>query len=114
MTVAQRNMEIAYLTSGYSDARVGELREFLRTQPSDHDARWELGRTLALLGQHAEAMAEFKTLPQVTVRSDIHCVTRWSRFDNTWRGVAFTEVMQHVTVKPEARFAVTRPAIMPV
>jgi DMSO/TMAO reductase YedYZ molybdopterin-dependent catalytic subunit len=51
-------------------------------------------------------LAEFKALPQVTVRSDIHCVTRWSRFDNEWRGVAFAEVMRQVGAKPEARFAV--------
>jgi DMSO/TMAO reductase YedYZ molybdopterin-dependent catalytic subunit len=49
---------------------------------------------------------EFLALPRVQVRSDIHCVTRWSRFDNLWQGVAFREVMRHVEVKPEARFAV--------
>jgi DMSO/TMAO reductase YedYZ molybdopterin-dependent catalytic subunit len=51
---------------------------------------------------------EFLTLPRVTVRSDIHCVTRWSRFDNEWSGVSFREVMRHVVVKPEARFAIVR------
>ena len=50
--------------------------------------------------------SEFRGLPQVTVHSDIHCVTRWSRFDNEWRGVSFAEVMRQVAVKPEARFAV--------
>src|SRR5713101_9695277 len=30
---------------------------------------------------------EFLELPRVTVRSDIHCVTRWSRLDNEWEGV---------------------------
>ena len=49
---------------------------------------------------------EFLALPQIEVRSDIHCVTRWSRFDNLWQGVSFAEVMRHVVVKPEARFAV--------
>jgi DMSO/TMAO reductase YedYZ molybdopterin-dependent catalytic subunit len=27
---------------------------------------------------------EFVRLPRVTVRSDIHCATTWSRFDNRW------------------------------
>ena len=49
---------------------------------------------------------QFQALPRVTITSDIHCVTRWSKFDNVWEGVAFKEVMRHVTVKPEARFAV--------
>jgi len=50
--------------------------------------------------------AEFLELPQVQVKSDIHCVTRWSRFDNLWQGVSFTELMRHVKVKAEARHAV--------
>jgi len=49
---------------------------------------------------------EFQALPQVRVRSDIHCVTRWSRFDNVWEGVAFSEVARRVGIRPEARFAV--------
>jgi len=49
---------------------------------------------------------EFQALPQVEVRSDIHCVTRWSRFDNLWKGVSFAEVLRRVGAKPEARFAV--------
>jgi DMSO/TMAO reductase YedYZ molybdopterin-dependent catalytic subunit len=34
----------------------------------------------------------------------MHCVTRWSRLDNTWEGVAVAEVMSHVRLKPEAKF----------
>jgi DMSO/TMAO reductase YedYZ molybdopterin-dependent catalytic subunit len=49
---------------------------------------------------------QFNALPMTNMHSDIHCVTRWSRFDNRWRGVSFKEVLRHVTVKPEARFAV--------
>ena len=47
--------------------------------------------------------AEFMSLPMVEVKADIHCVTRWSKLDNTWEGVAFNEVLKHVAVKPEAR-----------
>jgi DMSO/TMAO reductase YedYZ molybdopterin-dependent catalytic subunit len=43
---------------------------------------------------------EFNTLPKSESRSDFHCVTRWSRFDNTWRGVAFREVLRRVKLKP--------------
>jgi DMSO/TMAO reductase YedYZ molybdopterin-dependent catalytic subunit len=50
--------------------------------------------------------SEFLALPQVQVRSDIHCVTRWSRFDNLWQGVSFKELLRHVRVKAEARHAV--------
>jgi len=45
-------------------------------------------------------------LPRVTLRSDIHCVTRWSRFDNTWEGVSIREVLGLAGVKPDAAFAI--------
>ncbi|MBI3668801.1 MAG: sulfite oxidase-like oxidoreductase [Acidobacteria bacterium] len=48
---------------------------------------------------------EFNRLPQREVVADMHCVTRWSRLDNRWEGVPFTEVIQLVTPKPEARHA---------
>ncbi len=49
---------------------------------------------------------QFLALPRVQVRSDVHCVTRWSRYDNRWEGVAFREVLREAGVKPEARFAI--------
>ena len=48
---------------------------------------------------------EFNRLPQIEITTDIHCVTRWSRFDNRWQGVPFTEVMKLAVPKPDARFA---------
>ena len=45
---------------------------------------------------------EFLELPRVEVQSDIHCVTRWSRFDNRWEGVAVREILRRVRVRPEA------------
>ena len=45
---------------------------------------------------------EFNALPRVQVTSDIHCVTRWSRFDNRWEGVAVSEILRRVGVRPEA------------
>ena len=62
MLVAQRNLEIAYFNTGYYDKRVGELSERLRVRPDDRDTRWDLGRTFALLGQSADAVAEFTEL----------------------------------------------------
>ena len=47
---------------------------------------------------------EFRALPQTEVVSDFHCVTRWSRLDNHWRGVLFTDVLKLVKPKPGAQF----------
>src|SRR6202162_5462700 len=46
---------------------------------------------------------EFSNLPQSEVLADMHCVTRWSRFDNHWGGVLATEVMRRMKLRPEAR-----------
>jgi DMSO/TMAO reductase YedYZ molybdopterin-dependent catalytic subunit len=45
---------------------------------------------------------QFLELPRVEVTSDVHCVTRWSRFDNRWEGVAVSEVLRQARVGPEA------------
>jgi DMSO/TMAO reductase YedYZ molybdopterin-dependent catalytic subunit len=45
---------------------------------------------------------EFMALPQTTLRSDIHCVTHWSKFDNDWTGVAFLELMKRIAPRPSA------------
>jgi len=47
---------------------------------------------------------EFQALPRVRVKSDFHCVTRWSRLDNEWEGVPAREILKLAGVRPEARF----------
>jgi len=49
---------------------------------------------------------EFQALPRVKVYGDFHCVTRWSRLDNVWEGVAVREILNRAGVKPEAKFVV--------
>ena len=48
--------------------------------------------------------AEFLKLPRVTVRSDIHCVTRWSKLDNEWEGVPARAIIEHVRPLPAAQW----------
>ena len=43
---------------------------------------------------------EFGQLPQSEHITDFHCVTRWSRFENNWRGVAVRDLL--ALVKPSA------------
>ena len=49
---------------------------------------------------------ELLALPTVEVKQDIHCVTRWSRFDTTFKGVAWGAVRPLIGQRPSARFAV--------
>jgi DMSO/TMAO reductase YedYZ molybdopterin-dependent catalytic subunit len=39
---------------------------------------------------------EFRALPSVTLTSDIHCVTGWSKLENVWEGVSFRAVADQV------------------
>ena len=49
---------------------------------------------------------EFEALPHRENTQDIHCVTRWSRFDTSFRGVHWRELATRARPKPTARFAV--------
>lgn len=43
-------------------------------------------------------------MPQTTVTCDIHCVTRWSRFDNAFTGVLFRDFLREIGVTPRSSY----------
>lgn len=47
---------------------------------------------------------EFSALSRTHAMSDFHCVTRWSRFENTWDGVSLSEILKLVRPKAAAKF----------
>jgi DMSO/TMAO reductase YedYZ molybdopterin-dependent catalytic subunit len=49
---------------------------------------------------------EFSALPTVEVMQDLHCVTRWSRFDATFGGVAWSTIKERIGQRPSARYAI--------
>lgn len=49
---------------------------------------------------------EFTSLPQVKVFSDIHCVTGWSKLNNTWEGVSANTIKELVKIRPEAKYVI--------
>jgi len=48
---------------------------------------------------------ELRALPRITLRNDIHCVTRWSKFDCHWEGVSVRELMARVRPTKKAHYA---------
>lgn len=65
---------------------------------------WDL-RVFGLVKNPAKLSWEsFNHLPRITTTSDFHCVTRWSRFDNQWEGVAFREIIKLSEPSPEAQY----------
>jgi DMSO/TMAO reductase YedYZ molybdopterin-dependent catalytic subunit len=56
--------------------------------------------TFTILGALAEPVSwtweEFVALPSTTATADIHCVTKWSKFDTTWTGVSVDTLLAQV------------------
>jgi DMSO/TMAO reductase YedYZ molybdopterin-dependent catalytic subunit len=72
--------------------------------PRFDPARWDF-RVFGLVEKPIRlSWEEFNRLPMREVLADMHCVTRWSRFDVRWEGVPFSEVASLAGVKPEAHF----------
>jgi len=49
---------------------------------------------------------EFNALPKTKLKMDIHCVTRWSKFDTTWEGVSISTLVEQglLKIKPAAKY----------
>jgi DMSO/TMAO reductase YedYZ molybdopterin-dependent catalytic subunit len=47
---------------------------------------------------------EFTALPTREITIDIHCVTRWSRFDTSFKGVHWSDLAKLVQPRPSARY----------
>lgn len=84
-----------YLTDGFPVLTVGP-------NPDYDLASWDF----SVFGQVQSPLTlswdELQALPQKTITTDIHCVTRWSKLDTTWTGVPVSEVLERAGVKPEA------------
>lgn len=39
---------------------------------------------------------EFQALPQSTIKTDIHCVAKWSKLNTAWQGVTFDNLLEAV------------------
>ena len=70
--------------------------------PSIPTADWRLRASGAVEEEHAWTWEAFLALGQESRVNDIHCVTTWSRYDNTWEGVLFRSVLEQLRVLPEA------------
>jgi DMSO/TMAO reductase YedYZ molybdopterin-dependent catalytic subunit len=76
------------------------------TVPDVDLARWDF----RVFGEVDEPLTltydELRALPNSELTADIHCVTRWSRFDTRFRGVHWRELANVVQPRPGARFVV--------
>jgi DMSO/TMAO reductase YedYZ molybdopterin-dependent catalytic subunit len=100
--------------AGYDPARLPPGQYFTEKWPVLHAgdvpridiATW----TLQLSGEVEEPVSlsydELRALPATEVTTDIHCVTRWSRFDAGFKGVHWRELAKLCKPKATANFAI--------
>lgn len=84
-----------YLTDRFPVLHVGEIPDY---QPG----QWSLD-IFGLVDQpFTLTLDELKALPSVSLTFDIHCVTKWSKFDTTWQGVRVKDLLELAGVQSGA------------
>ncbi len=74
--------------------------------PQFNPETWDM-RVFGLVDQEMRwNWQEFQALPTVKIATDIHCVTRWSKFDTEWEGILFRDFVKLFGVKPEAKYVI--------
>jgi DMSO/TMAO reductase YedYZ molybdopterin-dependent catalytic subunit len=88
-----------YLTEKWPVLHAGSV-------PKTDLATWDFKVTGEVESPITLTWEEFKALLASEITIDIHCVTRWSRFDTSFRGVHWRELAKLVMPKQSARFVV--------
>jgi DMSO/TMAO reductase YedYZ molybdopterin-dependent catalytic subunit len=88
-----------YLTDKWPVLHAGSV-------PHTDLATWDFRVFGSVENEIVLSYAELQALPQSEITTDIHCVTRWSRFDAGFRGVHWRELAKLVKPLPEARFVI--------
>ena len=75
-----------YLTERFPVLHVGDV-------PTYAPGEWDLKIFGEVHSPFTLSFEELTALPAVTLTTDIHCVTKWSKFDTTWEGVSFDDIL---------------------
>ena len=89
-----------YLTEKWPVLHAGSVAEYPDLSTWTFRVFGEVERPIEL------GWEQFNELPRSSNVQDIHCVTRWSRFDTEFEGVHWRELAKLVQPKPSARFVV--------
>jgi DMSO/TMAO reductase YedYZ molybdopterin-dependent catalytic subunit len=110
--VFRSKAEKAVLEKGYDPARLPPGQYLTEKWPVLHAgsvpnvdlATWDL-RVFGEVEKPVRlAWEELIAMPSREITVDIHCVTRWSRFNTRFRGVHWSELAKLVRPTPSARF----------
>jgi len=87
------------LTAKWPVLHYGSVPKF---NPKSQD--WLLRIFGLVENEYALSYDEIRAMPSIDVVCDIHCVTHWSRLDNTFTGVPTKLIIERAKPKPNARF----------
>ncbi|HEU5114895.1 MAG TPA: molybdopterin-dependent oxidoreductase, partial [Candidatus Paceibacterota bacterium] len=69
--------------------------------PHVERAEWKLSVDGLVANPVSWDFSAFSALPKEDVTKDIHCVTKWSKFDTKWQGVSVDHILDLVGVSSE-------------
>jgi DMSO/TMAO reductase YedYZ molybdopterin-dependent catalytic subunit len=84
-----------YLTDRFPVLHVGDV-------PTYAPGEWNLQIGGMVDNPFSLTFEELSSLPSVTLTTDIHCVTKWSKFDTVWRGVKVKDLLHKAGVQDGA------------
>jgi DMSO/TMAO reductase YedYZ molybdopterin-dependent catalytic subunit len=84
-----------YLTDRFPVLHVGDV-------PTYEPGQWSLTVDGLVAEPFTLDLTQLRALPSITPTFDIHCVTKWSKFDTTWRGVRVRDLFARAGLLPEA------------
>ena len=90
-----------YLTEKWPVLHAGSVAEY----PGDLSG-WDFSVSGEVDTPLSLTWEQLNQLPRVDVTEDIHCVTRWSRFDATFSGIPWAALSELAGQRPSARFAI--------
>ena len=90
-----------YLTEKWPVLHAGSVAEY----PGDLSG-WDFSVSGEVDTPLTLTWEQLNQLPRVDVTEDIHCVTRWSRFDATFSGIPWAALRELAGPRPSARFAI--------
>ena len=67
---------------------------------------WDLRVFGAVNEEKSWSWDEFLSLPTTKITTDIHCVTRWSKFDTEWEGVLFRDFVDLFGITDQAKHVI--------
>jgi DMSO/TMAO reductase YedYZ molybdopterin-dependent catalytic subunit len=70
--------------------------------PDIETADWKLEVTGLVEHPLSWNWEEFNKLPKENIVKDIHCVTKWSKFDSQWEGVSMDHILDLAKLQPGA------------